>query len=43
MEMKNLIANGEGQTTGFKKSLSLKREALEALCSMVNAESVKGS
>jgi ATP-dependent DNA helicase RecG len=42
MELINRILNGEGQTTEFKKSLSLRREALEALCSMVNAESAQG-
>lgn len=36
------IAAGEGQTTEFKKSLSLRREAMEALCAMVNAESAQG-
>ena len=42
MDLLNLITKDEGQTTEFKKSLSLKREAFEALCSMVNAESAKG-
>ena len=36
------VANGEGQTTEFKKSLSLRREAMEALCSIVNADTSQG-
>lgn len=43
MDLTNLVANGEGQTTEFKKSLSLKREALEALCAMVNADTASGT
>jgi predicted HTH transcriptional regulator len=42
MKLMDRLANGEGQTTEFKKSLSLRREALEALCSMVNTESAQG-
>jgi predicted HTH transcriptional regulator len=42
MELIDRIINGEGQTTEFKRSLSLKREALEAFCSMVNADSAQG-
>ena len=42
MKLMDRLANGEGQTTEFKKSLRLRREALEALCSMVNAESAQG-
>lgn len=42
MELAGIIAQGEGQTTEFKKSLSLRREALEALCGMVNADCAKG-
>ena len=42
MDLTSRIANGEGQTTEFKKSLSLKREAMEALCSMVNADAAQG-
>ena len=43
MKLRDLLANGEGQTTEFKKSLSLRREALEALCAMVNAEGARGT
>jgi ATP-dependent DNA helicase RecG len=43
MDLKGLLANGEGQTTEFKKSLSLRKEALEALCSMVNADAAQGT
>jgi len=38
-EIQGLI---EGQTIEFKKSLSLRREALEALCGMINADAAKG-
>ena len=43
MDFAGLIAKGEGQSTEFKKSLSLRREALEALCAMVNADCAKGA
>lgn len=43
MDLASRVANGEGQTTEFKKSLSLKREAMEALCSMVNADVAQGT
>ncbi len=43
MEFDGLIAKGEGQTTEFKKSLSSRREALEALCAMINADCAKGT
>jgi predicted HTH transcriptional regulator len=43
MDLESLVTNGEGQTTEFKKSLSLKKEALEALCSMVNANVAQGT
>jgi predicted HTH transcriptional regulator len=33
---------GETQTVEFKKSLSLQREALEALCGMINSDSATG-
>ena len=42
MDLTNLISSGEGQTTEFKKSLGLEREAMEALCSMVNADVAQG-
>ena len=38
-EIQGLI---EGQTIEFKKSLSLRKEALEALCGMINADAAKG-
>jgi predicted HTH transcriptional regulator len=43
MKLIDLLANGESQITEFKKSLSLRREALEALCAMVNAENARGT
>lgn len=42
MELTDRISAGEGQTIEFKKSLSLRREALTALCSMANADSAQG-
>ncbi len=42
MKLIDRITAGEGQTTEFKKSLSLKREAFEALCSMVNSDCAQG-
>lgn len=42
MDLTNRVANGEGQTTEFTKSLSLRREANEALRSMVNADAAQG-
>ena len=33
---------GEGQTVEFKKSLSLTKDALEALCGMINSDIAKG-
>lgn len=43
MDLTSRVANGEGQTTEFKKSLNLRREAMEALCSMVNADTAHGT
>ncbi len=43
MDVTSRVVNGEGQTTEFKKSLSLRREAMEALCSMVNADAAQGT
>lgn len=43
MDLANLIRQGEGQTTEFKKSLASQREGLQALCAMVNAESARGT
>lgn len=34
---------GETQTVELKKSLSLQREALEALCGMINSDSATGT
>lgn len=42
LKLEKMIAQGESQTLEFKKSLSLKREALEALCAMVNADNARG-
>lgn len=38
-----LVWKGEGQTLEFKKSLNLKREALEALGAMVNSDLAGGT
>ena len=38
MDFAGLIAQGEGQNTEFKKSFSLRRKALQALCDKVNIE-----
>ena len=43
MNLADRIMQGEGQNTEFKKSLSLRREALEALCAMMNADSAQGT
>lgn len=43
MDLASRIASGEGQNTEFKRSLRLRREAMEALCSMVNADVAKGT
>lgn len=37
-----MLKQGESQTTEFKKSLSLKKEAFESLCGMVNSDYAKG-
>ncbi len=37
-----ILRQGESQTTEFKKSLSLKKEAFESLCGMVNSDYAKG-
>lgn len=41
--IKELIKKGESQTLEFKKSLSLQREGLEALCAMVNSDLARGT
>lgn len=41
--LKELIQKGESQTLEFKKSLSLQREGLEALCAMVNSDLARGT
>jgi predicted HTH transcriptional regulator len=38
-----LVLKGEGQVLEFKKSLSLRREGLEALCAMVNSDLAQGT
>ena len=43
MDLPSLISSGEGQTTEFKESMSMEREAMEALCSMVNADTAHGT
>ena len=42
MGFENLVEQGESQTLEFKRSLSLKREGLEALCGMINADVATG-
>ena len=42
MNLSELLRQGEGQSLEFKKSLSLRREGLEALCAMVNADGARG-
>ncbi|MDH5781179.1 MAG: ATP-binding protein [Dehalococcoidia bacterium] len=41
--LKELVRKGESQTVEFKKSLSLQREGLEALCAMVNSDLARGT
>ena len=41
--LKELVQKGESQTLEFKKSLSLQREGLEALCAMVNSDLARGT
>ena len=41
--LKELVRKGEGQMVEFKKSLSLQREGLEALCAMVNSDLARGT
>jgi predicted HTH transcriptional regulator len=43
MDLYELLQHGEGQSLEFKKSLSLRREGLEALCAMVNADAARGT
>lgn len=38
-----LVPKGESQTLEFKKSLSLRRKGLEALCAMVNSDLARGT
>ena len=42
MDLSELLREGEGQSLEFKKSLSLRREGLEALCAMLNADVARG-
>lgn len=41
--LKELMQKGESQTLEFKRSLSLQREGLEALCAMVNSDLARGT
>lgn len=41
--LEELVRKGESQTLEFKKSLSLQREALEALCAMLNSDLARGT
>ena len=41
--LEKLVRKGESQTLEFKKSLSLQREGLEALCAMVNSNLGRGT
>ncbi len=43
LSLEELVRRGESQTLEFKKSLSLQREGLEALCAMVNSDLAKGT
>lgn len=42
-DLSDLLSRGEGQTTEFKQSLSLRDEGLEALCGMVNSDAAEGT
>jgi len=42
IDLSEILRLGEGQTVEFKKSLSLQRDGLEALCGMINADSAQG-
>ena len=41
--LEELVRKGESQALEFKKSLSLQREGLEALCAMVNSDLAQGT
>ncbi len=41
-DMSEILKLGETQTVEFKESLSLQRQALEALCGMLNSDSATG-
>ncbi len=41
-QIRVLVGRGESQTLEWKQSLSLKREALESLCGMLNADTATG-
>ncbi len=43
LPLEELAKKGEGQTLEFKKSLSLQRKGLEALCAMVNSDLARGT
>ena len=41
--LEQFVRKGEGQVLEFKKSLSLQRKGLEALCAMVNSDLAQGT
>jgi GTPase len=43
LSLEERVQRGESQTLEFKKSLSLQREGLEALCAMVNSDLAQGT
>jgi predicted HTH transcriptional regulator len=43
LPLEELVKKGESQTLEFKRSLSLQRKGLEALCAMVNSELACGT
>lgn len=43
LSLEEILGKGEGQTLEFKKSLSLRREGLKALCAMVNSDVARGT
>lgn len=43
LPLEELVRKGESQTLEFKKSLSLQREGLEALCAMINSDVARGT
>jgi len=43
LPLEELVKKGESQTVEFKRSLSLQRKGLEALCAMVNSDLARGT